>query len=198
MGITRLNVYAGLAGLYVIGDDNKTEAFERAGLEGLLLNATRDVPLAFMDKFFSYKNDTGDPYPTAPMIYPVGISDGGGGTLPAFSILPETFGNWMSVNGVIYPYHNVLNDEGPYLFRLLNACDSRFLRLYFERDDDQTRLNFTVVANDQGMLTLTLKWVNQQIHLLHHVISLMAPIFPRYSGGHNTRERDFDGTGRAL
>ena len=151
MGITRLNVYAGLAGLYVIQDDNKTDAFASIDLPDLLLSE-QDIPLVFMDKFFSY-NDTGT-VTTAPMIYPVGISDGGGGALPAFSILPETFGTWMTVNGGIYLYHNV-NNDGFYLFRLLNACDSRFLRLYFETSIGN--LNFTVVANDQGMFTLNPK-----------------------------------------
>jgi FtsP/CotA-like multicopper oxidase with cupredoxin domain len=144
--------------MYIIEDDNKTRAFEMVNLAHLLLNETRDVPLAFSDKVFSHENGTD----TAPLFYPVAISDGDGGPLPSFSILPEMFGYNPTVNGVIYPYHNVSN-EGHYLFRLLNACDSRFLRLYFEVvdsngtivDNNGTRLEFTVVANDQGLLSDT-------------------------------------------
>jgi spore coat protein A, manganese oxidase len=125
MGITRLNVYAGLAGLYLIEDDQKRAAFATAGVENLTLS-DRDIPLAFSDKHFANMDNI-----TAKLVYPTGSSDGNGAELPPFSILPEMFGPTMTVNGRIYPYLNVSND-GYYLFRMLNACDSRFLRLTFE------------------------------------------------------------------
>jgi spore coat protein A len=145
IGITRLNVYAGLAGLYIIEDATKKATFKSAGLDELLIS-DRDVPLAFMDKVFSLVEDK------AVLHYPTGGSDGDGGVLPPNSILPEMFGYTMTVNGAIYPYFEVEYD-GHYLFRLLNACDSRYLRLYFEiQDENGERLPFTVVGNDQGLL----------------------------------------------
>ena len=59
----------------------------------------------------------------------------------------------MTVNGKIYPYYEV-EAGGLYLFRMLNACDSRFLRLTFEADNG-TLLDFEVVASDQGLLSET-------------------------------------------
>jgi spore coat protein A len=106
-----------LAGLYIIDDENKTQLFADVDL-----NATvyRDIPLAFADKIFGLGDGTeaGD----APLIYPYGVSDGDGGDLPAFSILPEMFGITMTVNGRIYPFLEV-EPNGYYLLRLLNACD---------------------------------------------------------------------------
>jgi hypothetical protein len=64
-------------------------AFERIILTHLLLlNDTRDVPLAFSDQVFSHKNGTD----AAPLIYQEGISVGDGGTMPLFYILREMFG----------------------------------------------------------------------------------------------------------
>ena len=152
--ITRLNVYAGMAGLYLIEDAIKDltfdQAFDDAGLSvdeiSELLIGSRDIGLAFADKVFGVEPEDSE----AHLIFPTGVKDGDGGGLPPFSILPEMFGYTMTVNGVIYPYVEVEND-GYYHLRLLNACDSRYLRLYFELDDG-TRLEFTVIGADQGLL----------------------------------------------
>lgn len=46
LAITRLNVYAGLAGLYIIEDEHKKTLFSDAGLPNIL-GSDRDIPLAF-------------------------------------------------------------------------------------------------------------------------------------------------------
>jgi spore coat protein A len=146
-GITRLNVYAGLAGLYIIEDDRKTGVFADHGLPPL--GDPRHIPLAFADRTFSYVQGQ-----SAPLFYPYGIKDVDSGDLPENSILPEVFGNMMTVNGVIYPYLDV-DEGGLFVFRLLNACDSRYLTLYFEVEGTGERVPFTVVASDQGLVSET-------------------------------------------
>lgn len=143
--ITRLNVYAGLAGLYIIEDDFKKEVFNTTAIPQV--GDPHHVPLAFADKMFTYQNGK------AELQYPHGVTDPNGGDLPASSILPEMFGDVMSVNGKIYPYLEV-DADGLYLFRMLNACDSRFIRLTFETQAGGL-LPFTVVASDQGLLSDT-------------------------------------------
>ena len=105
------------------------------------------VPLAFADKMFTYEDGK------AELLYPYALTDADGGDLPDFSILPEMFGDMMTVNGKIYPYLDV-DADGVYLFRMLNACDSRFIRLTFETQANVS-LPFVVVASDQGLLSDT-------------------------------------------
>jgi len=135
-------VYAGLAGLYIIEDAEKEAAFESVGL----VDNTIDVGLAFADKVFSL--DESDHL--ALLHFPTGATDVDGGGLPQNSILPEMFGHVMTVNGKIYPYLEV-DPNVYYHFRLLNACDSRFLRLYFELSTG-VRLDFAIIGSDQGLL----------------------------------------------
>lgn len=121
MGITRLNVYAGLAGMYLLRD--KVES--RLNLP----SGTFEVPLVIQDRCFNadgslfYPNSreyfdgyTG-PYNTDPNT----PSD-----VPAVWN-PEFFGNAMLVNGKVWPFLNVFKTQ--YRFRLLNGCNSRFLVL---------------------------------------------------------------------
>ena len=102
----------------VTEDDKKTELLDAAGLTNILGNVERDIPLAFSDRTFVL-NSTGE---GAALVFPHGTTDGNGGALPPFSILPEMFGYTMTVNGVIYPIFNV-SPDGYYLLRLLNTCD---------------------------------------------------------------------------
>jgi spore coat protein A, manganese oxidase len=48
----------------------------------------------------------------------------------------EFFGDTMLANGVVYPFHNV--DQKTYRFRLLNACNARWLDLSFVQEDGTT------------------------------------------------------------
>ena len=80
-----MNVYAGLAGLYIIEDEEKTQVFNKYGIPQV--DEDRHVPLAFVDKRFTYENGK------AEQIYPFGTTDADGGGLPPNSILPEMFGD---------------------------------------------------------------------------------------------------------
>ncbi len=108
LGITRLNVYAGLAGFYLVRDSWET------GLN--LPSGDYEVPIVIQDRMFL---DTGELYyPSMPM------APG----QPDPSVLPEFFGDVILVNGKAWPSLQV--EPRKYRFRLLNGSDSRFYDLY--------------------------------------------------------------------
>jgi spore coat protein A, manganese oxidase len=112
LGITRLNVYAGLAGLYILRDE-----FEES------LNIPKgkfEIPLVIQDK--SFNSDGSLFYPSQPDNPPPG--------LPNPSIVPEFFGNTILVNGKVWPFLEV--EPRKYRFRIINGSNSRFYRLKFD------------------------------------------------------------------
>lgn len=129
LGITRLNAYAGLAGFYVITDDNETNL----RTTGKLPASPYDIGLALQDKtfttdgqlFYPSQSDIDDPIP---------------------SVLPESFGNIILVNGMAWPVLNV--EPRQYRFRILNASDSRFYNLFLSSGQP-----FIQIASDDGLLT---------------------------------------------
>jgi FtsP/CotA-like multicopper oxidase with cupredoxin domain len=160
LGITRLNVYAGLAGFYILRDDFDT------GMPGNPLGLPAfpyEAAFAIQDRMFKdngelfYPAFPGDPY------YEDFIEDEGA-DLPE-EIFPdggptglaEFFGDHMVVNGVIWPKMDV--EPRNYRLRLLNGCDSRFLAVqFFEVPPDATDfstatgpLPFDVIGSDQGL-----------------------------------------------
>lgn len=111
LGMTRLNVYAGLGGMYVIRDlknclDNpKNTPFPSGKYE---------IPLIIQDKTFY--EDGSLMFPTVgdePELHPYWQ--------------PEFFGNTILVNGKTWPKLNV--EQRAYRFRILNASNSRFYNL---------------------------------------------------------------------
>ena len=139
---TRLNAYAGLATGYIV-----TDAAVEAGLE-TAFGITSGAPIVFQDKVFwddlsdplysnyvpgAQRGDLWYPYTYDPAIWPIAK----GGVAPVPSAVPEFFGDTMLANGVPYPKHNV--PAGEYQrFRLLNACNGRFLDLSFVQEDPAT------------------------------------------------------------
>ncbi len=140
-GITRLNAYAGIATGYVVYDD-----YELA-MTGAPFNLPgpldpRTHYLVFQDKHFvSPTTAQSDPtwyniMPNSrpgdlwyPHVYDPTLWEQAPGfpTPPDPSIFPEHFGDTMLVNGTVYPYLDV--EPRQYRFRLLNACNARFLNL---------------------------------------------------------------------
>ena len=96
VGITRLNVYAGLAGFYLIRD--KME--ERLELP----QGRYEIPIMIQDK--SFNEDGSLFYPDAPP-FPVDVKP---------SVIPAFNGNTIVVNGKVWPYLNV--EPRKYRFRL--------------------------------------------------------------------------------
>lgn len=172
IGITRLNVYAGLASGYIL-----TDSYEKD------LVASRNLPapidprthyLIFQDKTFVPQNiDVVDPlwnlrvagsragdlwYPHVyePDRWAVGPATS---PLPPISAVPEAFGDTILVNGTTYP---VLTLEAKvHRLRMANACNARFLRprLLYAQDGAPTEADtkrpgpgFTQIGNEGGFL----------------------------------------------
>ncbi len=130
LGITRLNVYAGPAGFFLLrGGEHDVEA-------GVLPHRSADgttayeLPLAIQDR--SFRRDGSLFYPDTREFF-----DGFAGPyVPDSDIAPiwnpEFFGTAMMVNGRTWPQHRV--ERRRYRLRLLNGCNSRFLVLALATD----------------------------------------------------------------
>lgn len=160
LGITRLNVYAGLAGFYFIRDENDTGTQDNP----LHLPAfPYELAYAIQDRMFTangalfYPAYPGDPFYDDFII-------GEGATLPEDLFpdggptgLAEFFGDHMVVNGKIWPKANV--ERRHYRMRLLNGTDSRFMILRFravpmgatDLNNAGAPLPFYVIGSDQGL-----------------------------------------------
>jgi FtsP/CotA-like multicopper oxidase with cupredoxin domain len=144
LGMTRLNVYAGPAGFYLVrGGPDDVVLDTRYGTDAVLpgpapkANDTfppnktyLEIPVAIQDRAF---NDDGSLFYPDTRAYFDGllgpyIPEGG---VEGFSPIwnPEYFGNAIMVNGRTWPFQVV--EQGRYRFRFLNGCQSRFLILDF-------------------------------------------------------------------
>jgi spore coat protein A len=127
LGITRLNVYGGMAGFYLIADSEDTLAANNAfGLP----SGEFEIGLAIQDRTF---NTDGS------LFYNAQLED-------AFK------GDKIVVNGKVWPYLNV--KQGKYRFRLLNGSQSRE---YIYRLENITNPgndpSFTLVGSDLGLVS---------------------------------------------
>lgn len=132
IGTTRLNVYAGLAGFYIIHDKKEKK-----------LNLPRgkyDIPLIIQDKTFL---DNGD------LFYPSGPANPSP-ILPNPSIVPGFFGENILVNGKVWPYLEV--EPRKYRFRLLNGSNSRFYNMKLESEDETSLPSMVQIGTDGGLL----------------------------------------------
>jgi spore coat protein A, manganese oxidase len=137
MGLTRLNVYAGLAGFYLNRDRTLDTLFNK----NVLPSGSYEVNLALQDRSFTADGQLyfpSEPDPETPRA-------------PNPSALPEFFGDFNLVNGMAWPKLEV--EPRKYLFNLLNGSDSRFYVLDFA-DASGNPLNgeFVQVGSDQGLL----------------------------------------------
>lgn len=125
MGITRLNVYAGLAGAYLIRD----ECEEQLNLP----KGSYEIPLIIQDRSFNADGSLFYPTQDAQIdtVYP--------------SIVPEFFGDSILVNGKVWPYLEV--EPRKYRFRIVNGSNSRFYRLSFSPGN-----KFIQIGTEQGFL----------------------------------------------
>jgi spore coat protein A len=105
MGINRLNIFAGLMGVYIVRDDAE-DALQ-------LPSGKYEIPLVISDRFFT---------PQGQLFYPVS----GKSNAPW---VPEVFGDAILVNGKIFPYLDV--EPRKYRIRVLNASNARFFHLSF-------------------------------------------------------------------
>jgi spore coat protein A len=113
MGITRLNVYAGMAGFYLNRDDDELALNLPAG--------KYEVPLLIQDKSFY---DNGD------LFYPEANTGGVPGHVVSF------LGDVNLVNGKVWPYMEV--EPRKYRFRMLNGANTRAYDLSLVPDTGPT------------------------------------------------------------
>jgi FtsP/CotA-like multicopper oxidase with cupredoxin domain len=162
LGMTRLNVYAGPAGFYLIRggpDGDKAVLDSRSGAVAVLPSpAPREndkfppnktyyeIPIAIQDR--SFDSDGSLFYPDSRTFFDGIVGD----YLPdgPFSPIwnPEFFGNMMMVNGNTWPFQTV--EQRRYRLRLLNGCQSRFLILDFNQIPG---VEVWAIANEGGFLT---------------------------------------------
>ena len=103
LGINRLNIFAGLLGVYLVRDE-----FEDS------LNLPRgkyEIPLVLYDRIFDLESQ---------LNYPVSGK-------PNSPWTPEVFGDALLVNGKVFPYLEV--EARAYRFRVLNGANGRFFHL---------------------------------------------------------------------
>ena len=139
LGMTRLNVYAGPAGFFIVrGGPGDAVTDTRNGTRAILPGpapalgdpagrAYREIPIAIQDRSF---------YADGSLFYPdtrAFFDQIEGPYMPETDLSPiwnpEFFGNTIMVNGATWPFLQV--EQARYRFRFLNGCDSRFLILDF-------------------------------------------------------------------
>ena len=127
LGITRLNVYSGMAGFYLIADAEDTLGPDNAfGLP----SGQYEIGLAIQDRTF---NEDGS------LFYNAQLED-------AFK------GEYVVVNGKVNPFLNV--DQGKYRFRMLNGSQSREYIYRLENiTDPGNDPSFTLVGTDLGLVS---------------------------------------------
>ncbi len=132
MGITRLNVVAGLAGLYLLRDSFSAQKYIGSPLDNWLPPKKYEIPLVIQDRIFN--TDGSVYYPqvgTAPEVHPYWI--------------PGYIGDCILVNGKVWPRLSV--ERRRYRFRLLNGSNERIYRLSLSNG-----MPITVIGSDGGFL----------------------------------------------
>lgn len=130
LGITRLNVYAGLAGFYLLRDPKNF--LENPKSPNRLPFGEFEIPIVIQDRSFNTNgslrfDNVGD----NPDMHPYWT--------------PEFFGDTIMVNGKVWPNLNVKQRQ--YRFRFLNGSNARFYNLAFS-----TGLKFVQIGSDGGFL----------------------------------------------
>ena len=136
--MTRLNVYAGPAGFYIVRGGPDDVVMDRRGGTAILpgpaptvgsspFGTFYEIPIAIQDR--SFNADGSLFYPDSRFFF----DEFGGPYIQGTNVSPiwnpEFFGNMTVVNGRTWPFLNV--EQRRYRLRFLNGCDSRFLILDF-------------------------------------------------------------------
>ncbi|HTX75165.1 MAG TPA: multicopper oxidase [Terracidiphilus sp.] len=140
LGITRLNVYAGLSGFYLLRDQQERTLS--------LPDGESEIPLVLQDRTLDEEGN---------LVYAPSMEDGV--PLPPGVWGPEFFGNLPVVNGAIYPYLDV--EPRAYRLRVLNSANSRFFNLYLNLARRPTDIPALVpmqqIGTDGGLLPRPVK-----------------------------------------
>lgn len=158
LGMTRLNVYAGPAGFFIIrGGPDDIVIDTRTGKKAVLPGPAPargdkpktkyyEIPIAVQDR--SFNTDGSLFYPNTREFF-----DGITSYIPDTDISPiwnpEFFGNCIMVNGNTWPFLNV--EKRRYRLRFLNGCQARFLVLDFSNIPG---VEVWQIGNEGGFLTV--------------------------------------------
>jgi FtsP/CotA-like multicopper oxidase with cupredoxin domain len=162
LGMTRLNVYAGPAGYWLIrGGPNALDlGYVAPGVGDDPLGEYTEIPIVIQDRSFNADGSLFYPDNRAffeglnpgqlqiPFIPDVACDGLPSDVSPIWN--PEFFGNMMVVNGFTWPYLEV--EQRRYRFRFLNGCNSRFLILKADNE-----MPFYQIGAEQGFLPATVQ-----------------------------------------
>ena len=167
LGINRLNVFAGLFGVFFVRDE-----FE----DSLNLPQGKyEVPLVLCDRILDL--DAQLNYPVDPDLKSPWV--------------PEVFGDAILVNGKIFPYLEV--EPRKYRFRVLNGANGRFFHLTLSEEKPRSvavqgtaaqkpgGLGFQQIGSDQGLLQAPVP--SQLISLAPAERADLVVDFSNYAGG---------------
>ena len=156
LGLTRLNVYAGMAASYFIEDKNHRDLAAAGVLPNMLLNPNDSQPngsisLMIADRSFTADGQLyypgaspSDPLPGTPdtvaTVLPVGY------TGPFPTAVPEFYGDTIIVNGQAWPHAHVA--KGQVEFDMVNGSDCRIFILKL----DNPWAKVTLLGTDGGLL----------------------------------------------
>ena len=159
LGMTRLNVYAGPAGFYIVRGGPSDVVLDSRDQAAAVLPGPAptvgsnpfgtgfyEIPIAIQDRSFNsngslFYPDTRAFFDNGSVVPYIPNSN----VSPIWN--PEFFGNMMVVNGRTWPFLNV--EQRRYRFRFLNGCDSRFLILDFS---SITGVEVWQIGNEGGFL----------------------------------------------
>lgn len=157
LGMTRVNVYAGPAGFYLIrGGPGDAVVDSRTGLRATLPGPAPkagdgphktyyEIPVALQDRAFNADGSLF--YPDTRAFF----DEYEGPYIPETDVAPiwnpEFFGNAIIANGNTWPFQTV--EQRRYRFRMLNGCQSRFLILDFNQIPGVTTW---IIGNEGGFL----------------------------------------------
>ena len=135
VGVTRLNVYAGLSGFYLLRNEEERKMNLPSG--------EYEIPLLLQDRTLDEQGQ---------LAYVPTMESGE--KLPPGVWGPEFFGELPVVNGAIYPYIEV--EPRRYRLRMLNGANSRFFHLYLNlakrATDIPALVEFHQIGTDGGLL----------------------------------------------
>ncbi len=125
LGLTRINVFSGLAGFYMLRDPADPVA-------GSLPSGQYEIPIAIQDRsFMSDGSFNFDSAGVNPDVHPYWV--------------PEFFGDTIMVNGKLWPNLNV--EPRQYRIRILNGSNARFYHLALDNGQ-----SFTQIGSEGGYL----------------------------------------------
>lgn len=176
MGITRLNVYAGLAANYFVRDSVEDSLN--------LPKGNYEIPLVIQDKSF---NEDGSLHYDATSLLNAGTgseeTDSHGN--PILTSKPEFFGNVITVNGKAWPYLDV--EPRKYRFRMLNGSDSRFYNIWLEAKNSSGAAiaipagAVSQIGNDGGLMPAAVNIAYDQSHPMLFALAERADVIIDFS-----------------